>query len=95
MLVFWGIPTGLTVLVTAITLVAALGLIELIGRPTAQVNPDELAGSAAAGYDDLTKAQPSRSRQQRVREELITRREKTSVSAWTLVALWTKHDTVG
>ncbi len=35
MLVFWGIPTGLTVLVTAITLVAALGLIELIGRPTA------------------------------------------------------------
>ncbi len=32
-LVFWGIPTGLTVLVIAIALVVALGIIELIGRP--------------------------------------------------------------
>jgi len=48
-LVFCGIPTGLTVLVIAITLVAALGLIELIGRPTAQVNPDELAGQPPRG----------------------------------------------
>jgi hypothetical protein len=32
-LVFWGIPTGLTVVVIAIVLVAVLGIIELIGRP--------------------------------------------------------------
>jgi hypothetical protein len=34
-LVFWGIPTGLTVLVIAIVLVVVLGIIELIGRPPA------------------------------------------------------------
>ncbi len=32
-LVFWGIPTGLTVVVIAIVLVAVLGIIELMGRP--------------------------------------------------------------
>jgi len=32
-LVFWGIRTGLTVVVIAIVLVAVLGIIELIGRP--------------------------------------------------------------
>jgi hypothetical protein len=36
LLVFWGIPTGLTVLVIAIILVVFLGLIELIGRPPAE-----------------------------------------------------------
>jgi hypothetical protein len=34
-LVFGGIPTGLTVLIIAIVLVLVLGLIELIGRPPA------------------------------------------------------------
>ena len=34
--VFWGQPTGLTVLVLAIVLLVLLGLIELIGKPPAQ-----------------------------------------------------------
>jgi len=38
-LIFWGIPTGLTVLVIAIVLVVVLGLIELIGRPPARARP--------------------------------------------------------
>lgn len=42
-LVFWGIPTGLTVLVTALALVLVLGIIELIGRPPARA--DAAAGS--------------------------------------------------
>jgi hypothetical protein len=36
---FQGTPTGLTVLVIAILLLAILGLIELIGRPTAERAP--------------------------------------------------------
>lgn len=42
-LVFWGIPTGLTVLVIALVLVLVLGIIELIGRPPARA--DAAAGS--------------------------------------------------
>lgn len=42
-LVFWGIPTGLTVLVIALALVLVLGIIELIGRPPARA--DAAAGS--------------------------------------------------
>jgi hypothetical protein len=38
-LVFWGIPTGLTVVVIAIVLVAVLGIIELIGRPPVRADP--------------------------------------------------------
>jgi len=40
-LVFWGQPTGLTVLVLAIVLLVLLGFIELIGRRPAQ---PEIAG---------------------------------------------------
>jgi hypothetical protein len=35
-LVFWGIPTGLTVLVIAIVLLIVLGIIEVVGRPPAK-----------------------------------------------------------
>jgi len=42
--IFWGTPTGLTVLVIAIALLAVLGLIELIGRP-----PDKSEREAAGG----------------------------------------------
>jgi len=48
-LVFWGIPTGLTVLIIAIVLVAVLGLIELIGRPPAQLKAETPAGPPAPG----------------------------------------------
>jgi hypothetical protein len=44
--IFWGTPTGLTVLVIAIVLVVVLGLIELIGRPSARARP---AGMAPPG----------------------------------------------
>jgi hypothetical protein len=44
--IFWGSPTGLTVLVIAIVLVVVLGLIELIGRPPARPRP---AGPAPQG----------------------------------------------
>ena len=37
--VFWSRPTGLVVLVLAILLLVVLGLIELIGRPSAQAEP--------------------------------------------------------
>lgn len=43
--VFWGTPTGLTVLIIAIVLLLVLGLIELIGRPPAQLKPAGPAGS--------------------------------------------------
>ena len=33
---FWGDPTGLVVAVIAMLLLCALGVIELIGRPTAR-----------------------------------------------------------
>ena len=46
MLVFWGIPTGLTVVVIAIVLVAVLGIIELIGRPPVRA---DLATPPGAG----------------------------------------------
>jgi hypothetical protein len=42
-LIFGGIPTGLTVLVIAIVLVVVLGLIELIGRPPAHARPADAA----------------------------------------------------
>jgi hypothetical protein len=42
-LIFGGIPTGLTVLVIAIVLVVVLGLIELIGRPPARARPADTA----------------------------------------------------
>jgi hypothetical protein len=45
-LVFWGIPTGLTVVVIAIVLVAVLGIIELIGRPPVRA---DLATPPGAG----------------------------------------------
>ncbi len=48
-LVFGCIPTGLTVLIIAIVLVAVLGLIELIGRPQAQLKADTPAGPPAPG----------------------------------------------
>ncbi len=38
-LVFWGQPTGLFVIVLVILLLVVLGLIELIGRPTAEPKP--------------------------------------------------------
>ena len=44
--IFWGTPTGLTVLVIAIVLLVVLGLIELIGRPPARPRP---AGPAPPG----------------------------------------------
>jgi hypothetical protein len=44
--IFWGTPTGLTVLVIAIVLVVVLGLIELIGRPPAVARP---AGAVPPG----------------------------------------------
>jgi hypothetical protein len=44
--IFWGTPTGLTVLVIALVLLAVLGLIELIGRPPAPARP---AGTAPPG----------------------------------------------
>ena len=44
--IFWGTPTGLTVLVIAIVLVVVLGLIELSGRPSARARP---AGMAPPG----------------------------------------------
>ena len=37
--VFWSAPTGLTVLVVVLVLLAVLGLIELIGRPQARPDP--------------------------------------------------------
>ena len=45
-LVFWGRPTGLTVLTLAIVLLILLGLIELIGKRPAQ---PEIAGHASGG----------------------------------------------
>jgi hypothetical protein len=45
-LVFWGQPTGLTVLFLAIVLLVLLGLIELIGRRPAQ---PEMAGHVGGG----------------------------------------------
>jgi len=44
--VFWGQPTGLTVLWLAVVLLVLLGLIELIGRRPAQ---PEVAGHAGGG----------------------------------------------
>jgi hypothetical protein len=44
--VFWGSPTGLVVLLIAILLLAALGLIELIGRPAPR---SRAAGSVPRG----------------------------------------------
>jgi hypothetical protein len=48
-LVFWGSPTGLTVLVIAIVLLVMLGLIELIGRPQARRLPAESAHHGGPG----------------------------------------------
>jgi hypothetical protein len=45
-LVFWGIPTGLTVVVIAIVLVAVLGIIELIGRPPVRPTSQHHQGQA-------------------------------------------------
>jgi hypothetical protein len=47
--IFWGSPTGLTVLVIAIVLLAVLGLIELIGRPPARRLPAESAHHGGPG----------------------------------------------
>jgi len=47
--IFWGNPTGLTVLVIAIVLVVVLGLIELIGRPPARPRPAGLAPPGGPG----------------------------------------------
>ena len=47
--IFWGTPTGLTVLVIAIVAVAALGLIELIGRPPARPRPAGMAPPGGPG----------------------------------------------
>ena len=47
--IFWGNPTGLTVLVIAIVLVVVLGLIELIGRPPARPRPAGLAPPGGSG----------------------------------------------
>jgi len=45
-LVFWGIPSGLTVLVIAIVLVVVLGIIELIGRPPVRADLASPPGAA-------------------------------------------------
>ena len=47
-LVFWGQPTGLTVLALAIVLLVLLGLIELIGRRPTPAQP-EMAGNVGGG----------------------------------------------
>ena len=47
--IFWGTPTGLTVLVIALVLVAVLGLIELIGRPPARPKPAGLGTRGGQG----------------------------------------------
>jgi hypothetical protein len=47
-LVFWGQPTGLTVLWLAVVLLILLGLIELIGRRPAPAQP-EMAGNVGGG----------------------------------------------
>ncbi len=47
--IFWGSPTGLTVLVIALVLLAVLGLIELIGRPPAGRLPAESAHHGGQG----------------------------------------------
>ncbi len=47
--IFWGTPTGLTVLVIAIVLVVVLGLIELIGRPPARPRPAGMPPRGSGG----------------------------------------------
>lgn len=62
--VFWPHPTGVVVLVTALILLAVIGLIELIGRPPAGRSAEALAGAGggagpSAGAPGTSAAPPS------------------------------------